>query len=87
MKIIEKMRNKRLCGIVFKELEKKGLCVWKVDSYKVGVTLSNDIKKNYDTLEKSVIELQKSYKANICMTLPVFAAGGVYASYLSVSYK
>jgi len=89
MKFIEKIKNKWLCGIVFKELEKKGLCVWKggTADYQIGVTLSNEVNENYKILEKRALELEKEHKTNIKITPPVFSAGGVYASYLSVCYK
>lgn len=88
--MFEKIRTKRLCRIVSKEIEGKGYCAWPVTGsslYNVGVTLPDDIKQSAEEQNKfknTLAELREKYKASIVSTEPVFSAGGVYASYLSV---
>jgi hypothetical protein len=89
--MFEKIRTKRLCRIVSKEIEGKGYCAWTITGsslYNVGVTLPDDIKQSAEEQNKfrnTLAELREKYKkAIIVSTEPIFSAGGVYASYLSV---
>jgi hypothetical protein len=88
-----KTKKEKLCIIVSKELEKQGYCAWPIkkspNNYNLGVTLPDNVCESQEETMKfrNVInELNEKYffKLSIDATNPVFSAGGVYASYLSV---
>jgi hypothetical protein len=92
--MFEKIKARRLCGIISKELEAKGYFTWPVkdkeDIYNLGITLPDKVirsRKEFGKYEDMLVEIRGKYSnANISFSRPVFSAGGVYASYASIKY-
>jgi len=89
--MFEKIKIRRLCSIISKEIESKGYCAWPITGslYNIGVTLSDNINRSVEEMnnfKNAINELSEKYKgrATISCTEPTFSAGGVYASRLSV---
>lgn len=93
--MFEKLRTKRLCTLVSKELAEKGYLAWRIDNsnsdhpFNLGVTLPDEVRKQPDVEMKkfnnAVIEVKKKYpQASIYYQGPAFSAGGVYAMYLEI---
>lgn len=88
--MFEKIKTKRLCSIISKEMENKGYWAWPIknSSYNIGITLPDEITKSAEELNKfenTIAELREKYKKiTIAFTKPIFSAGGAYSSRLSV---